>query len=701
MTETRLPPEIAVSPQDVVNLSIAAPALLDAVPDAIIVVGEDLTITYLNAAARKAFGNEDEAAHVGVNGMDLIHPDDQERILRELFTILELPGDTADAEFRVRDYEATSTGLSWKPVQVLAINRLHDPSIQGIVVSFRDLRREEAIATSVQKLGEALERTSDLIVLHTPDGSVLHANASAREFLGEERCAPNSGWPYPEKFVRLIENYVLPEAIRESAWRGEVRLKDTHGFDHTLSVVMTVDENNSFVATARDITEQKQTEIELAHRASHDALTGLPNRAALVDHLERLTQPRIHRRVAVLFIDLDRFKLVNDSLGHHFGDELLVSVSNRFRSAIGEADFLARLGGDEFVCVIRDDLGISPMSQLSTEVAQRLHRALKTPIELAGTTVYVGASIGVSVQDGSSNGSDLLRQADLAMFRAKASGKGRTERFVTSMALDAERGLAIETELHGALKAGDIFVAYQPIHLVSGRLEGFEALVRWNRNGEIIEPSGFLAVAAESSLITQIDELVLRTACNQLSEWVRTIEGSTDLHIAVNLSARQLARIDIVDVVRSALADSGANPSQLVLEITENSLMTDLRATVAALQGLRELGVRLAIDDFGTGYASLSYLQRFQAHTIKIDRSFVEFSTTQESDARIVEAIVALAQTFGMSTVAEGIETAEQLDRVRGLGCDSVQGYLMGRPVNAAKATSYITDLSLSHLSNT
>jgi diguanylate cyclase (GGDEF)-like protein len=687
-------PEIAVSIQDSVDLSVAAPALLDAVPDAILVVGPDLTVSYLNAAARVAFGNGDENAHVGVNGVDLIHPDDQERILTELVAILEVPGMSVNAEFRVRNYEA---GTGWKPVQVLAINRLEDSAIQGIVVSFRDLRREEAIASSVQKLGEALERTSDLIVLHAPDGSVLHANASAREFLGES-CITGSGWPYPEKFVRLIENHVLPEAKRNSEWRGEVRMKDVGGLDHTMSVVMTVDDNNSFVATARDITEQKQTELELEHRATHDALTGLPNRAALVEHLEELTDPRKFRRVALLFIDLDRFKLVNDSLGHHFGDELLVSVSNRFRSAIGEADMLARLGGDEFVCVIRDDLGTTPMDQLSGAVADRLHRALKSPIQLAGTSVYVGASIGVAVQDGSSNGSDLLRQADLAMFRAKAAGKGRTERFVSSMALDAERGLAIETELHGALLAGDMFVAYQPIHLVSGHLEGFEALVRWNRNGEVIEPAGFLAVASESSLITQIDELVLRTACRQLAEWVQTIDGASALHMAVNLSARQLARTDIVEVVRSALTDSGANPSQLVLEITEGSLMTDLRATVAALQGLRELGVRLAIDDFGTGYSSLSYLQRFQAHTVKIDRSFIEFSVTQESDARIVEAIVALAQTFGMSTVAEGIETPEQLERMKGLGCDSVQGYLLGRPVDSERATTYVCDALVAKL---
>jgi diguanylate cyclase (GGDEF)-like protein/PAS domain S-box-containing protein len=685
--------DLTVPIQNLVDLSVAAPALLDAVPDAIVVVGQDLTISYLNSAARVAFGNGDEDPLVGVNGIDLIHPDDQERILQEILQILELPGEAARAEFRVRYYDAAQDETFWKPVEVLAINRLEERAIQGIVVSFRDLSREKAIATSVQKLGEALERTSDFIVLHHPDGSVLHANASAREFLGEERCAPNFGWPYPEKFVRLIKSHVLPEAVRNSEWRGEVRLKDTNGIEHTLSVVMTVDRNNSFVATARDISEQKKTERELEHRASHDALTGLPNRAALVEYLEQLTDQREHRRVAVLFVDLDRFKLVNDSLGHHFGDELLIAVSNRFRSAIGESDLLARLGGDEFVCVIRDDFGVTPLDQLSSAVADRLHRALKSPIELAGTSVYVGASIGVSVLDGSSNGSDLLRQADLAMFRAKAAGKGRTERFVSSMAVDAERGLAIETELHGALLAGDMFVAYQPIHGVSGPLEGFEALVRWNRNGEVIEPAGFLAVAAESSLITQIDELVLRTACRQLAEWVRTIDGASHLNMAVNLSSRQLARIDIVDVVRSALSDSGANPAQLVLEITESSLMTDLRATVGALQGLRELGVRLAIDDFGTGYSSLSYLQRFQAHTVKIDRSFIEFSVTQESDARIVEAIVALAQTFGMSTVAEGIETAEQLECMRGLGCDAVQGYLFGRPVDASQATQYITDL--------
>jgi diguanylate cyclase (GGDEF)-like protein len=671
-----------------INVDAVAPALLDAVPDAILVIGAELTISYLNAAARTAFGNGDEEAHAGVSGIDLIHPDDRERILTQLVAILDVPGQSQHVDFRVRNYE---TGSGWKPIQALAINQLDDPDIKGIVVSFRDLRREAAIATSMHRLGEALERTSDLMILHGSNGEVVHANGAAKRFFGEEALL-SQRWPYSRKINRLLQVRVLPEARSNGSWSGDVELADVFGNTHTLSVVVSVDDENCSVITARDISEQKRAEVVLEHRATHDLLTGLPNRAALTEHLASLTEPKRVRRVAVLFIDLDRFKLVNDSLGHHFGDELLVEVSSRFRSAIGERDMLARLGGDEFVAVIHDELSETPMDELVTSVTERLHRVMKTPIDLAGNAVYVAASIGVAVQNGDANASDLLRQADLAMFRAKAAGRSRTERFVSSMALDVERGLVIESELHAALDAGDLFVAYQPIHGIDKVLQGFEALVRWNRDGEVIEPSGFLAIAQESSLITQIDELVLRTSCHQLAKWTNEMSGAESLYVAVNLSGRQLARTDIAEVIDSALRDSGLHPGRLVLEVTEGNLMTDLRATIAALDGIRALGVKIAIDDFGTGYSSLSYLQRFQADTVKIDRSFVEFSDIEESDARIVAAIVGLAQTFGMATVAEGVETEAQLNRIRELGCDSVQGFLLGRAVDVHTATAIVVE---------
>jgi diguanylate cyclase (GGDEF)-like protein len=680
------PSALLVGGEVKVDVIAAAPALLDAVPDAILVVGSELTITYLNSAAQTAFGKGDQATYAGASGIDLIHPDDRERILGKLALILDVPGKSVGVEFRVNDYENSNT---WKPIQATAINQMEHPSIRGIVVSFRDLRREQHHASSAMLLGEALERTSDLMMLHAEDGTVMHANSAARQFLGEECLL--FPWPYPDHMTEILKTQIIPWAKNHGAWNGELEMLDQFQRTHTLSVVITCDAAGSSVITARDVTEQKRAEVELQHRASHDTLTDLPNRAALLDHLEKLTSKnRNNRRLAVLFIDLDRFKLVNDSLGHAFGDELLMEVASRFRTAIGESDLLARLGGDEFVAVILDEYSEMPMDRLVAGVSDRLHRVLKTPINLGGRSVYVSASVGVAVQDGSTSASDLLRQADLAMFRAKASGRSRTERFAASMAIDAERGLAIESELHEALTNNELFVAYQPILSMNSQLLGFEALVRWNRDGEIVEPSGFLSVAQESNLITQIDEFVLCSATKQLANWTRIFPEADRLTVSVNLSARQLARPDLVEIVRLALTRSEIEPSRLILEITEGNLMTDIRATIAALEGLRGLGIRLAIDDFGTGYSSLSYLQRFNAHSVKIDRSFVEFSDSDESDARIVEAIVGLARTFGMTTVAEGVETAAQFDRIRALGCDAVQGYLLGRAVDAVEATTFV-----------
>ncbi len=679
------PTSLIVGGEVKVDVAAAAAALLDAVPDAILVVGSELTITYLNSAAQVAFGRGDQATHAGASGIDLIHPDDRERILGELALILDEPGKSAGVEFRVNDYDL---GNGWKPIEALAINQMDHPAIRGIVVSFRDLRREQQHASSATLLGAALERTSDLMMLHSEDGSVMHANSAARLFLGD--ACLNTPWPYPDHLTEILKAKIIPWAKVHGAWNGELEMFDQHQRAHTLSVVITCDSSGSSVISARDITEQKLAEVELQHRASHDTLTDLPNRAALLDHLDRLTTTKRSRRLAVLFIDLDRFKLVNDSLGHAYGDELLMEVASRFRSAIGESDLLARLGGDEFVAVIHDEFSETPMDRLVASVSDRLHRVLKTPINLGGRSVYVSASVGVAVQDGSTTASDLLRQADLAMFRAKASGRSRTERFAASMAVDAERGLEIESELHEALTNKELFVAYQPILSMDSKLLGFEALIRWNRGGEIVEPAGFLSVAQESNLITRIDEFVLCSSTMQLANWAKLFPEAGELTMSVNLSARQLARPDLVEIVRLALDRSDIEPSRLILEITEGNLMTDIRATVAALEGLRGLGIRLAIDDFGTGYSSLSYLQRFNADSVKIDRSFVEFSATDDSDARIVEAIVGLAKTFGMTTVAEGVETSAQFDRIRSLGCDAVQGYLLGRAVDAVEATTFV-----------
>jgi diguanylate cyclase (GGDEF)-like protein len=674
------------------DLRMAAPELLDTLPDAILVVAADLSIKYLNATARRVIGRGDEdAATDGTSGMDFIHPEDRAFVLEQLGLVLARPGEQTVANFRVA-HNGELDG--WKPVEANCTNLLHEPRIQGIVVSFRDRGMEHVMATTAQRLGHALERTSDLLMLHDRNGKLLHANAAARAFLGPilDR-PPTNSWPYSRQINRWIVTEVLPTAKLNGTWEGEFAATDATGKEHTLSAVVSIDSDGTCVITGRDVTAQKLYESDLAYRATHDSLTGLPNRAALVQALDDLTvvDAPLTGRVALLFVDLDRFKVVNDSLGHHLGDEMLTSVAARFQSVIRDPDMLVRLGGDEFVVIAHDVAGIAPMEVITREIATRLHASLHDPIVLDGTPVYASASIGIAIQDGETAGSELLRRADLAMFKAKTAGRSRTKWFVHAMASEAERGLIVESRLHRALDAEELFVAYQPVvELPEGKIVGFEALVRWRRDGEVIEPGLFLEIAQQSELITRIDTFVLTQACNQLAMWSTEMPSYGYLHMAVNLSARQLARLDLVDVVAGALTASGVSPERLVFEITEGILMTDLIATVDALEGLRELGVRLAIDDFGTGYSSLSYLQQFRAHTVKIDRAFIDLTDPEGPDTRIVEAIVGLANTFGMKTVAEGVETAEQLQRVQDLGCDAAQGYLLGRPLPAIEATALL-----------
>ncbi len=668
------------------DANLVAPRLLDAVPDAIIVVGEDLSISYLNATARAVMAGTSSGSEnlVGANGFDVVHPDDQPNILENLAELLAHPGSSRPVEFRVRHFDEPD---GWKPVEATATNLMHDPDIAGIVVSFRDLVREHEIATAAMRLGTALERTSDLMFLRDRSGVLVYANAAAREFLSSHPNANSDRWPYDPVIADLFDQVVVPIAREKGLWSGEFMLPSANG-ERTLSAVITLDDDGYSVVTARDVTERKRFEADLQYRATHDSLTGLPNRPALMTRLCRDLETTRFPNLSVLFIDLDRFKLVNDSMGHHFGDEFLNAITRRFAKQVAGNDFLARLGGDEFVLVIDDNEG---RPDAAADAAERLHASLRSPIVLAGTPIFASASIGIASQDGSTAPEDLLRCADLAMFRAKQTGRARTAWFAPNMAIEAERGLTIESQLHLALEAGDIVVAYQPVvSLPSARVVGFEALVRWNKGGELIEPGAFLSIAEQSDLITTIDTLVLNTACRQLAEWTKHIPGGEALHMAVNLSARQLARVDLAATIGLALTDSGIAPERLVLEITESDLMTDLRATVAALEDVRELGVRLAIDDFGTGYSSLSYLQMFRAHTVKIDRSFIEKTDQDEPDSRIVEAIVGLAQTFGMTTVAEGVETTAQFDRIQELGCSAAQGYLLGRAVLEKRATELL-----------
>jgi diguanylate cyclase (GGDEF)-like protein/PAS domain S-box-containing protein len=428
------------------------------------------------------------------------------------------------------------------------------------------------------------------------------------------------------------------------------------------------------------------SQTDVMDRRSYDVLTGLPNRALFVDRLNYIVRrsARSHQHLyAVLFLDIDRFKSVNDSYGHWVGDQLLIAVGERLEACVRPGDTVARV----------IDLSVV------TAVADRIQNELKSAFNLKGHELFISASIGIAMSgNGGDRGEDLLRDADTAMYRAKGLGKGRHEVFDNAM---RDRALAlsqIETDLRKAIERHEFRIYYQPIiSLASGRISGLEALVRWQHPQRgVLNPAEFIPIAEETGMIIAIDEWVLEEACRQLKVWQERIPGDYPLSVSVNLSSRHFTRTDLIERIRRVMERTGLDPPSLKLEVTETAIMERAEPVSATFNGLVELGVKLHIDDFGTGYSSLSYLQRFPFEALKIDRSFVSTMSTRDKSLVIVRAMVLLAHQLGMGAIAEGVETEQQLAQLKALGCDLAQGYLFSRPLDSEKTAGLIAS-SLMH----
>ena len=515
-----------------------------------------------------------------------------------------------------------------------------------------------------------------------------------------------SFWTYPEERARLMEalseqGRVRDQEITFNTKSGEKRngLESAEIIDLGGQVCM--------LAILKDITELKQAQEKLVHDAFHDSLTNLPNRALFLDRLERtVARAKRHKdyKFAVLFIDVDRFKIVNDSLGHHAGDELIIQLSKRILHALRledvisrpatpqglvnewttKDDTLARLGGDEFT-VLLDDLR-SPTD--SIRVASRIQQSFAEPFLIAGQEVFTTASVGIAASSQSYGcAADVLRDADIAMYRAKTQGKARCEVFDQATHDQAVGRLKLETDLRRALEREEFRVYYQPIvSLTSGNITGFEALARWDRPGiGIVAPGEFIGVAEEMGLIVFIGNWVLRKACEQAHRWHLANPGRP-LTMSVNVSGREFKQPDIVERVQKILRETQVDPTAIKLELTESVTMDDAERTIRVVKGLKNLGVRLSIDDFGTGYSSLSYLRRFPMDTLKIDRSFVQNLPSNPENLEIVRTIMSLARSLGMDVVAEGAETADEIKQLKALECDFGQGYFFSKPVDSEQA---------------
>jgi diguanylate cyclase (GGDEF)-like protein/PAS domain S-box-containing protein len=447
-----------------------------------------------------------------------------------------------------------------------------------------------------------------------------------------------------------------------------------------------------FAIVMRDNTERRLAEERTAHDAAHDNLTGLPNRAFFIDQLKRAiarTKRHADYIFAVLFLDLDRFKNINDSLGHVIADQLLVEIGGKIEKTLRPEDMVARFGGDEFVIFLEDIKDVRD----ATRVANRVHAELASPFNIGGNEVFTSTSIGIALSlHGYDRPEECLRDADTAMYRAKALGSGHHEIFDKSMHDHAVALLDLETDLRRAVERREFRVHYQPIvSLETGRILGFEALLRWQHPARgLIFPAQFISVAEETGLIVPIGQWIVGEACRQTRIWQEQIDADTPLAISVNLSSKQFLQPDLVERTKQMLLKTGLDARSLKLEITESVVMENAEEATARIGQLRDMGVGLYMDDFGTGYSSLSYLHRFPVGTLKIDRSFINQMSARSENSEIVRTIVALAHNLHMEVIAEGVESEEQMNHLKSLHCEYGQGYYFSRPLDPESASALI-----------
>jgi diguanylate cyclase (GGDEF)-like protein/PAS domain S-box-containing protein len=538
-----------------------------------------------------------------------------------------------------------------------------------------------------------VQRSSDIITLLDPGGVVSYASPAVEVLLGRASEAVVG-----TVYTRLIHPDDVDAVRRQSTLtlegglgtsvRTECRVSHTDGTWRDVEMVITnlLDDPDvaAVVVNARDVTARKRLEGELNRQAFSDTLTGLANRALFTDRVAHALS-RAERGVdplAVLFIDLDDFKVVNDGLGHPVGDQLLVEVAARLGRTTRPGDTVARLGGDEF-CILLES-GVMP--DVAQHVADRIVEALRAPFHVDGGELTVSASIGIALgHNGRNQPDELLRNADLAMYMAKRNGKGRSVVFEPEMYEEAMRRLEVAADLRRALEHRQLEVFYQPIvSMATGAATGVEALVRWRHPQRgLVAPIDFIPVAESTGLIVELGRQVLEQACRDVAAWRQAGRVDDAFDVSVNLSARQLLDPDLVADVLVALDGSGLPSSNLVLEVTESVLIDDLEASVVRLHTLKHLGVRLAIDDFGTGYSSLSYLQTLPVDVVKIDKSFIDRLEDGPEGRAVVSSIIELVHALGLTSTAEGVEKRGQLDVLRQLGCDTVQGYHFARPMPA------------------
>ncbi|MFZ2267763.1 MAG: EAL domain-containing protein [Azonexus sp.] len=567
----------------------------------------------------------------------------------------------------------------------------------GLVTVYTDITEQRASAEREQLAQKVFNHTPTGIIFTDEKHRILSSNPATTQMTGYDpaELLGRTVFGLLVQASDLPPETFLDTAMASSSWYGEQEITQKSGEQFPAGIrVSRVDDPHSglpahYIWILADITERREAEERMRHIAQHDALTGLPNRLALLMRLAQLLpEARRHQwSVAIMFLDLDRFKIINDTLGHQVGDELLREVACRLDKVVRETDFVARLGGDEFVVILP---GIAAPSDAAI-VAGKIIAALSSQIQAEGHELHTSPSIGISIfPDDGPDGDTILKNADTAMYHAKAAGRNNYQFFAAEMNIASAERLDIERKLRHAIARNELALCFQPqFKADSSAPTGVEALVRWHHPTDgMIAPDRFIPVAEETGIIVEIGEWVLLNACRTMKHWLDA--GLKPIRIAVNVSARQLRRRDFCETVAGALAESGLPPELLELEITESSVMENPEEAVQILQRLGRMGISLAIDDFGTGYSSLAYLKLFPIDHLKIDRSFVADIEVDLNDRAIAFGTIALAHSLGLNVIAEGVETEDQLELLRSNGCDEIQGYLFSKPLSSAAAFAFL-----------
>jgi diguanylate cyclase (GGDEF)-like protein/PAS domain S-box-containing protein len=678
-------------------------ALVRHASDIIVVCDADGRLSYVSPAFDRILGISPDQFGSRPAG-ELLHPDDLARLRAAAGELTEVVEGWRN-EIRLQDTDGV-----WHWFEATVTDHLADPNVRGIVANLHDISArkttEDALRTAHERFRSAFSNAPIGMAMVDVTGRILEANPALANIVGLD-LATMAGIEMCD-FTHPDDRESTSAEMRRLVTTGpdgyQIEKRYIHGAGHEVWVSVSVscvrDDGGRIlyvIAQVEDVTERRALRERLAYAAIHDPLTALPNRELFMDRLEMTLRhaARGGHKAAVIFLDLDRFKLINDSLGHDVGDRILCAVADRLHSVMRATDTLARFGGDEFtvLCGEVDD------EDDALEVAQRLVQAMGEPLALPSGETFVSLSVGIALSnDGSESGAELLRNADVAMYRAKERGPSRIEIYKADNELNVVSRLRTSNDLHRALERDEFELHYQPVvDLQTQTLVGMEALVRWRHPTRgLLLPYEFISLAEDSGLIVPLGSWILNEACRQTAEWTaRRAETDADparLNISVNVSALQLAEPGFRGQVAEAIESSGIHPDRLWLEITESALMRDQDDAVVILQSLRDLGLHVEIDDFGTGYSSLSYLQRFPVETLKIDRSFVDDLDQSSENAAIVRAILGLGDSLGLSIIAEGVERPLQATRLQALGCSLAQGYLFGKPRPAAALGSCPAD---------